>query len=187
MSPRTTEQFEAMRQNTIQRITQSALELFSQKGYKNTSVAEIAKKAGISKGLIYNYYESKEDVLKGVLDSFKSMRNEVVQEGLTIEMILDQFFMMIEHQIGFVKMMMSFSLDVHEMPMVKEFVHDKAEEGIKMYTPMMKELGFEDPEAEAWFLSTILQGTAILTIVSHDDFPLQKMKEKIYKRYKINK
>ena len=185
MSPRTDQQFKAMRENTIQRIRQSALELFSEKGYKNTSVAEIAKRAGISKGLIYNYYESKEDVLKGVIEGFRSMKNDIMREGLTFEKILDQFFLMIEHQIGFVKMMMSFSVDVSEIPIVEEFVHEKAEEGIRMYTPLMTELGFEDPEGEAWFLSTLLQGTAILTIVSHDDYPLEKMKKKIYQRYKI--
>ncbi|MEZ4936460.1 MAG: helix-turn-helix domain-containing protein [Crocinitomicaceae bacterium] len=186
MAPRSDEQFEAMRLNTIQRITHSALQLFSEKGYKNTSVAEIAKRAGISKGLIYNYYDSKEGVLKGVIEGFRSMKDEIVQEGITIENALDQFFMMIEHQIGFVKMMMSFSLDVNEMPIVEEFVHEKATEGIKLYTPLLEKIGFEDPETEAWFLSTLLQGTAILTIVSHEDYPLEKMKKKIYQRYKIN-
>ena len=69
MAPRSDEQFEAMRQQTIDKINGSALKLFSEFGYKNTSVAAIAKEAGISKGLIYNYYKSKEDVLVGVLGS----------------------------------------------------------------------------------------------------------------------
>jgi AcrR family transcriptional regulator len=188
MAPRSTEQFEAMRENTIQRITHSALSLFSQKGYKNTSVSEIAKEAGISKGLIYNYYKSKEEVLNGVLQSFEAMEQEMTQHGkYTLEQMLDQYFQMIEHQKGFMKMLFSLSLDVNELPSVKKFIHKKTEKSIELYASKFEELGFEDPIAEAWFFSSLIEGTALIGIVAEEDYPIDKMKKKIYERYKIKK
>jgi AcrR family transcriptional regulator len=56
-----------MREAKISLINQSALELFACEGYYMTSISMIAKKAGISKGLIYNYYASKEDLLREII------------------------------------------------------------------------------------------------------------------------
>lgn len=42
------------------KILQAALALFAEKGFHTTSVSQIAEAAGVSKGLTYNYFESKE-------------------------------------------------------------------------------------------------------------------------------
>lgn len=49
-------------------IKNVALELFAEKGFAATSVNEIAKKAEISKGLLYHYFTSKEELLKVIWD-----------------------------------------------------------------------------------------------------------------------
>lgn len=43
-------------------ILKTALGLFSQKGYYATSIDDITREAGISKGLIYTYFKSKEEI-----------------------------------------------------------------------------------------------------------------------------
>lgn len=58
-----------------EQIVAAAVELFSKQGYYKTTILEIARKAGISVGLIYQYARTKEDVLfltlMSVLDSYK--------------------------------------------------------------------------------------------------------------------
>jgi AcrR family transcriptional regulator len=49
-------------------ILDAALKLFAEKGYKGASNKEIAKAAGISAGLIYFYFEKKEDLLFAILE-----------------------------------------------------------------------------------------------------------------------
>lgn len=66
--PRTTEQFQAMQEESRQAILEAALELFSIHGFAQTSVAMIAKRAGISQGLMYNYFASKEELLKAIFE-----------------------------------------------------------------------------------------------------------------------
>ncbi|MCA0148021.1 MULTISPECIES: TetR/AcrR family transcriptional regulator [Rossellomorea] len=51
-----------------QLIKSVALDLFGQKGYEDTSLAEIAKKVGIKKPSIYNHFRSKEDLFIDVLE-----------------------------------------------------------------------------------------------------------------------
>ena len=43
-------------------IARSALALFAEKGYRNTSVGQIARAAGIGKGTVYDYFQTKEDI-----------------------------------------------------------------------------------------------------------------------------
>lgn len=45
------------------RILNTATELFLEKGYKKSKMTEIARKLGVSKGALYQYYKSKDDLL----------------------------------------------------------------------------------------------------------------------------
>lgn len=49
-------------------IIQSAIRFFSEKGYFSTSMQEIAEDCGISKGTLYNFFDSKEELLIQVID-----------------------------------------------------------------------------------------------------------------------
>lgn len=63
MSPRTSKQFEEMREEKKTLIMDVALEHFANEGFYATTINHIARHAGISKGLMYNYFESKEVLL----------------------------------------------------------------------------------------------------------------------------
>lgn len=60
--PRTKEQYEVIKIESKLKIKRVGLKLFIEKGLLATSVSEIALEAGISKGLMYHYYKSKEDL-----------------------------------------------------------------------------------------------------------------------------
>ncbi|MGL5152947.1 MAG: TetR/AcrR family transcriptional regulator [Clostridium sp.] len=49
-------------------IFKAALELFSDNGYEFVEMKEIAKKAGVSIGTLYNYYENKKEIFIEVLN-----------------------------------------------------------------------------------------------------------------------
>ncbi len=57
------EKQEQLHKERRKQIIDSAYYLFFSKGYKNTSMADIAAESGISKGLIYRYFKNKEDML----------------------------------------------------------------------------------------------------------------------------
>lgn len=61
-----------------QDILIAARAVFEAKGYAEATVDEIAARAGVSKGSIYNYFASKSDILRNVLaDALESGRAEV--------------------------------------------------------------------------------------------------------------
>lgn len=46
-----------------QKIFEAGMSLFQEKGFINTTLQDISIKAGVSKGTIFNYFSSKEDIL----------------------------------------------------------------------------------------------------------------------------
>ncbi len=53
-----------------ERIIEAGFELICEKGYYNTNTAEIAKKAGVSTGIIYQYFKDKHDIFIEALKKF---------------------------------------------------------------------------------------------------------------------
>jgi len=56
-----------MREEKMTLIMDVALQHFANEGYFRTTINHIAKHAGISKGLMYNYFDSKEALLKAII------------------------------------------------------------------------------------------------------------------------
>src|SRR5580704_1281079 len=83
--PRKPEQYEEIREKSREKILSAALELFANKGYDATSIDSIAKKAGISKGLIYNYFESKKSILLAIFDDAMKMGEDIMKEQMHIK------------------------------------------------------------------------------------------------------
>lgn len=67
MSPRTPKQFQEIREEKMTLIMDVALQHFADEGYYRTTINHIARHAGISKGLMYNYFKSKEALLKAII------------------------------------------------------------------------------------------------------------------------
>ena len=55
--------------NTREVLLKSAINLFAQKGYANTSIREIGAKANISSSIIYHYFKNKEEMLFEIIHS----------------------------------------------------------------------------------------------------------------------
>lgn len=62
------------------RIASAAISLFLLDGYHNTSVREIAQKAGLSVGSVFNYFISKEEILFFLLSYSQSRAEGMLQE-----------------------------------------------------------------------------------------------------------
>ena len=65
------------RSSTREKILEVALKLFSRKGFKETTIKDIAKEVGITEGAIYRHFTSKEEIIESLL---KEITEELRQE-----------------------------------------------------------------------------------------------------------
>jgi AcrR family transcriptional regulator len=81
--PKVTEQYKEEKRS---QILDSALKCFGEKGYQATIIDDIVKHSNISKGAIYNYFTSKEEIYLQLLQiSTDSFFEEVAQENAVLK------------------------------------------------------------------------------------------------------
>ena len=64
------------------KIERAALHLFTRKGFHGTTVREIAKKAGVSMGKLYIYYDTKEDIFIDLVQDLGRKMDAIRQKEL---------------------------------------------------------------------------------------------------------
>ena len=86
---------ERKKQQTRENIARVALELFAERGYDETTLADIAEAADVSPRTIFAYYESKEDILfcdeSGFVDQLRQMLDQRPPDATTIDTIRELF------------------------------------------------------------------------------------------------
>ncbi|MCG6537831.1 MAG: TetR/AcrR family transcriptional regulator [Syntrophales bacterium LBB04] len=58
------------KKNRERAIMDAAMKTFSRKGFADTRMADIAKAAGLSYGLIYHYFENKEKLFDAIVEGW---------------------------------------------------------------------------------------------------------------------
>src|SRR6478672_12126266 len=64
-----------------EQLLAAALDLFAEKGVRETSIRDIAQTAGITEGLIYHYFESKSALLRAVMERYDCLPEMTSIEG----------------------------------------------------------------------------------------------------------
>jgi AcrR family transcriptional regulator len=81
--PKVSEQYKEEKRS---QILESALKCFGEKGYQATIIDDIVKDSNISKGAIYNYFTSKEEIYLQLLQiSTNTFFEEVAQENMVLK------------------------------------------------------------------------------------------------------
>jgi AcrR family transcriptional regulator len=97
--------------NSRERILTIATDLFAEKGYSNTSVREIVAKAGVSKPVLYYYFQSKEGLFYAILEWATDVQKNLLEEIFAASgTVLDRFI----------------------------YLYDRANEGVKEYHSLYK-------------------------------------------------
>lgn len=82
---------EAKKQKNKQAILESAISLFSENGYENTSIENIAKLAGVGKGTVYSYFQTKKDIIKGFCEyELEKIHHQLVTRSNQDTPVLEQ-------------------------------------------------------------------------------------------------
>ena len=74
--------YQRRKEDRPQEITEAAFAAFAEKGYAGTRIEEVARRAGISKGLMYLYFKTKEELFKAVIRSVVVPQVELLEREL---------------------------------------------------------------------------------------------------------
>jgi AcrR family transcriptional regulator len=184
MSPRTKAQLEEIRIERSGEISEAALRLFAAKGFQNTSIREIADEAGISKGLIYNYYSSKEEILKSLINTvFDTMWKRFgfdIDRKLTDQDYIDFINLSIDiviEDLDHYKLWFSVLTQPKVLAMVMDDMWVKAAPVMHRMEEYYTDKGYEDPIAQMRFASAIIDGIQMHIMLDPVNFPIERVRE----------
>jgi AcrR family transcriptional regulator len=93
-----------------QKIVETAIKMFAEKGYANTSTSEIAKKAQVAEGTIFRHYGTKDNLLLSVIlpflkESLPTIAEEVFTEVMSKNVVCFEDFLraLLKNRIAFIK------------------------------------------------------------------------------------
>ena len=188
--PRTKEQLGKIKEQTRFIIMEAAIDLFADKGYHGTSISEIASKAGISKGLAYNYFESKEHLLESIIEEMLKSINDVMSTINAIEDPYEKINVLINNSFKYaseneklwrlyIRLMFQPDIIITTMGMTSDFM----KELFGMMESIFRKIGFKNAAAEARIFSATIDGLLLYYIIDPDNFPLNKVKKVFNYRY----
>lgn len=188
--PRTEEQFEEIRNIKRTLIMDAALHIFAEKGFAAASINMIAKRAGISKGLIYNYFKSKEDLIKTILingfdeflDVFDSNKDGIFTEE-EFKFFINKTFEILKSNLSFWRVYFAVMSQADVLKLIENELMGLLMPILTTFESYYRRKGVDNPMAYARLIGAMLDGVSLNYIMEPDSFPLEEVKKIIISKF----
>jgi AcrR family transcriptional regulator len=193
MSPRTKKQYEEIRHEKRELILETALEVFALHSYNGTSISMIAQHAGIAKGLLYNYFKSKEDLLRAIINKGLNdalgiyaplLENKISDKDFTPKMFRNLFkklFQSMRENAHFWRLYFSIAMQPGVLEMIVKDYEDMMFTHLDLLERYYKKQGSRKPRADALHAYILLDGITMNYIQPHKEFSLDELENIVIK------
>ncbi len=188
--PRSEAQFEEIRRSRREMILDTSLRLFSNQGYNQTSIDQIAKAAKISKGLIYNYYTSKAELLEAIVkNGFNQIENLMQppsgdlapQEILSVE--IHRIFQAVTDDPVFWRLYYSLIMRPVVFDQFREMLTQLHSEQFQFLESLFDQQGVNNPRYEALLFGAAIDGIFFHFLMNQENYPLTEMRDFLLGKY----
>ncbi len=191
MSPRSDKQNKLIKQKKELLIIETALLLFSEEGFNSTSMQSIAKKAKVSKGNLYNYFESKERLLEGVLSYGLNQFSEIFTQHNQVLLSEDDFeeavranFEMLRSNKLFWKLYYHLVTQLKVQDLFTKLFSPFLEKYIKIFETYFENKGDQNPSATAMLLGSTIDGISLGYLMMEETYPLEEVIVQFIEKFK---
>lgn len=174
------------------KILDAAVLLFSKAGYHATSISDIATVAGVSKGLMYNYFGSKEVLLLAIIDHASAKMFSVAlvttEQAGSFNIVLRRFLDSFQRLLQSHKEYLAFQISLLVQPDLKEVVRvpiqRRAEQLLQAMVEMFSAQGCDNADVLARRFVMELDGLTLHYLAVFEDLPLDTMIDRLFDNYK---
>ena len=178
------------------KLLEAAVQLFSATGFHGTSITKIAKAAGVSKGLMYIYFESKEKLLleiiedasKGMFEIAETLSNANVETlagyQSTLKLFTDQYAEPLKNNREYLSFQLSLLYQPDLKTLVEAPLQERAAQLLKLTESLFKKAGVPNSNLTARRFISELDGIALHHLSVFKDYPLDDMLEQLFQNYK---
>ena len=162
----------------------ASLELFAKHGYSATTTEAIAKKARISKGLIFTHFATKQDVLFSIFDDeIEHILPEIFQDNDSrparerFISLVSSWLDLIKTKPLLVRLSLQLSLDEEYRKLMKKKGKQYFELAFVRLSKLIEQLGSDKPDLDCFLLMFVFDGVVANYTVAPELFPIDAIKD----------
>lgn len=194
--PRSDKENERIRNLTQKNILKSGMELFIAQGYHTTTISKIAERAGVSKGLLYNYFKGKESLLETMVDNRVEAISDVMKLAMIKKTPAEQLEYIIDEAVDNVYKKPEeyrFYLHLQTQPEADEelvkysriLVGENARQ-FEIQCGIFETQGVDDARKQSLYFSSVLQGIMIMISTYPRQFPVEEIKQQMIDEFCVS-
>ena len=174
-----------------ERLLESALELFAERGYAGTSVKAIAERAGVSQGLLYVHFADKQALLaalfaKGMSDVRSTLVSDTADSALSgvgrLAALLDKTYELVRTNRPFWQLFYTLRFQTAALEALGSTLQTGLAALRDELESVCKDLNLPEPELEARLLFATIDGVCQHATVE-PDYPFEEVFEHLLSTY----
>ncbi|MBT31127.1 MAG: hypothetical protein CMO01_15845 [Thalassobius sp.] len=183
MSPKTPDQFQEIREKSREHLLVVSMRLFALNGYQATSISQIAKEAGVAKGALYHYFDSKETLLEeviklGLTNIQELFNDEELKSGDAKEQLrklMQKTFKSMETDKEFWSLYASLITQMRGSEKLKEIFRPLVISTFDMLTNLLESNGVPDARMRALSIGGMIDGVALHYMYVMEEYPFEEV------------
>lgn len=188
--PRTEQQNQVLRDQSRANILRHALTLFAHHGYEQTTVRMIAQAAAVAQGLMYNYFDSKEQLLRALFEqSIADVRAsfavaEAAEGSAQVERLIAAAFALLRRNLDFWRLSYALRSQPAALASIGAELSgwtDTIRQTIEGY---FRVRGSPAPQIEAAILFALIDGVSQHYALDPEHYPLDAVEAALIARYR---
>ncbi|SEE29812.1 DNA-binding transcriptional regulator, AcrR family [Tenacibaculum sp. MAR_2010_89] len=172
-------------------VIKVATKLFAEKGFENTSIANICSVANVSKGLVYHHFESKESILIAIFtqttDQMIEMNMEtkkLIAPNIQLQQLIETIFTQLHQN----KHLYQFNLNIMFQPSTKKILSEQIERRANILFNSVKNIFDQISQERSTMLTYIfiaeIDGIALNYLSVFNKYPIEMIKQELLNKYK---
>ncbi|MEJ1089463.1 helix-turn-helix domain-containing protein [Microbacterium sp. Mu-80] len=187
---RSQEQNRDARERSQKAILEAAFSAFGEKGYHETSLAEVARRAGVAQGLVSYYFGGKEQLVGAVLDAYFAKMTAVDLDDDSaddrLRMLIDMALIAADQGMPQQRIVLGLSM----LPTTHRMYADAEQRNLDgvlaagaVMQDLFRERGAADPGLEEVMLRSVIEGVIVKRAVYGRTYPLHAARAWLHRMY----
>jgi AcrR family transcriptional regulator len=149
------------------RIIDTARQIFSEKGYHETTMEDVGKALGVSKGALYLYFPSKEELFKAIVEKWDRTIREMLLSSFEDKKLTDGLGDLIDHLLTdreeYIGLTFEFISQASRDPSIRKILRENYDKNVKTITAFLEKKRAKNPKANR--RNTHLQASALIALL----------------------
>ncbi len=168
----------------------TATKLFAERGFENTSMAQICKEANVSKGLVYHHFATKNALLREIFSATTKLMIEMSGSSTPdsspheqLLALIEQLFDQLQADRAFFQLNLNIMLQPGTRAILNDLIRERSAHLLASVKKLFDQMDPDHSEVSSYMFIAELDGVALDYLSIFDSYPIEALKNHMINRY----